>query len=158
MLYATTPVFGATNWTSPNWIGLPVQWCGLDYAEACFMLSEHDKTLDWKKIAEGILITAERMQYPEGPSIGLLPDSFVLATQMRMPFDISPSVLVQQRRRLQGKLPAVDVAVNQDAKMRIVSPYKATIENDERIKFDGEPGVPFEYILDGKEVKTGETR
>ncbi len=29
MMYATTPVFGATNWRAPNWIGRPVQWCRL---------------------------------------------------------------------------------------------------------------------------------
>ena len=35
MLYATTPVYGATHWKGPNWIGLPVQWCGTVYAYAC---------------------------------------------------------------------------------------------------------------------------
>ena len=29
MLYATPPVYGATNWQAPFWIGLPVQWVGL---------------------------------------------------------------------------------------------------------------------------------
>ena len=155
MLYATTPVFGATSWIAPNWIGLPVQWCGLDYGEACFMLSKHDKTIDWRKIAEGILITAERMQYAEGPSIGLLPDSYVLTTQKPQPFDISPSVLVQQRRRFQGNLAALDVVVSDDAKLRVVAPYKTTIDKEGLIKIDSVPGVPFQYIVNGQEVKSG---
>src|ERR1043166_5672649 len=33
-LYSTIPVLGATSWTAPLWIGLPVQWCGLVYGEA----------------------------------------------------------------------------------------------------------------------------
>jgi hypothetical protein len=28
-LYATIGVIGATDWVAPNWIGQPVQWCGL---------------------------------------------------------------------------------------------------------------------------------
>ena len=158
MLYATTPVFGATNWAVPNWIGLPVQWCGLDYGEACFMLSKHDQTLDWKKIAEGILITAERMQYSKGPSIGLLPDSFNIIMQKQQPADISPSVLVQQRRRLQGKPASLGVAVSADAKLRVVSPYKTTIDNKDGrnvITIEGVPGVPYQYIVNGQEVKNG---
>ena len=41
-LYATTPVLGATQWVAPNWIGLPVQWCGLVYADALYRFARHD--------------------------------------------------------------------------------------------------------------------
>jgi len=157
MLYATTPVFGATDWVAPNWIGLPVQWCGLDYAEACFMLAEHDDTVDWKKIAEGILTTAERMQYTEGPSIGLLPDAYKLETQVPLPFDINPSVLVQQRRRLQGKLPALDVALSADKRYRVVSPYKTVIEGNTAV-IEGAAGTTYQIIVNGREVKTIESQ
>ena len=37
--YATIPVYGATNWISPVWFGLPVQWCGLAYADALYRLA-----------------------------------------------------------------------------------------------------------------------
>ena len=40
--YATIPVLGATNWVAPNWIGLPVQWCGLVYADGLFQLARLD--------------------------------------------------------------------------------------------------------------------
>ncbi|MDR2441442.1 MAG: hypothetical protein LBE12_18940 [Planctomycetaceae bacterium] len=85
-----------------------MQWCGLDYGEALFMLARHDKTLNWKKIAEGILIVAEQMQYPDGQSIGLLPDSFNLKYQQRNIADINPIVLVMQRRLLQGQHTVVE--------------------------------------------------
>ncbi|MEX0742324.1 MAG: SpoIIE family protein phosphatase, partial [Phycisphaeraceae bacterium] len=59
MPWAVIAVYGATNWEAPNWIGLPVQWCGLPYADALLMLAEHDETFDWKHVAEGILVSAE---------------------------------------------------------------------------------------------------
>jgi len=157
MLYATTPVFGATNWSAPNWIGLPVQWCGLDYAEACFMLAKHDQTVNWQKIAEGILVTAERMQYAEGPSIGLLPDSYNLSSQTPLPFDINPSVLVQQRRRLQGKIPALDIALSADKKYRVVSPYKTQIDGN-AATIEGVAGTTYQIIVNGKTVKSIESK
>ena len=156
MLYATTPVFGATNWVAPNWIGLPVQWCGLDYAEACFMLSKHDDTVDWWKIAEGILATAERMQYTEGPCIGLLPDAWNISLQMPLPFDINPSVLVQQRRRLQGKVPSLDIVLSADKQFRVVSPYKTTIEGNTAV-IEGAAGTVYQILVNG-EVRTIESR
>jgi len=155
MLYATTPVFGATDWVAPNWIGLPVQWCGLDYAEACFMLSKHDQTVDWKKISEGILLTAERMQYTEGPSIGLLPDAYHLSSQTPLPFDINPTVLVQQRRRLQGELAALDIALSPDN--RVVSPYKTKIEGNVAI-IEGVADTTYQIIINGTTVKTIESK
>ncbi|MGL4942705.1 MAG: hypothetical protein ACRC46_05900 [Thermoguttaceae bacterium] len=130
MAYATTPVFGATNFVSPNWIGLPVQWCGLDFAEALFILAEYDppsdKNLDWRKVAEGILISGEQQQYVGGDSIGLLPDSFTLSTQTRNPADINPVVLERLRRRVQGLPPELIVSVSDDGAYRVIAPFPAT--------------------------------
>ena len=67
MLYATPPVYGATNWIAPNWMGLPVQWVGGVYAYALTLLAPHEKTLDWNHLARGILISAQQQQYPDGP-------------------------------------------------------------------------------------------
>lgn len=162
MEYATIPVFGATNWQAPNWIGLPVQWCGLDYGEALFMLSEHDKTIDWRKVAEGILIAGERMQYPDGMCVGLLPDSLVLDSQTRNPHDINPSVLVMQRRRIQGELPDVDVALDSGGKFRVVSPFKTKIETDPEGKtrafIEGEVGTTYQILVNGKDIKSIESK
>ena len=79
MAYATIAVFGATGWRAPNWMGLPVQWCGYDYAYALAMLAPLDHAMDWKRIATGILTAAEQMQYPSGQFAGCEPDSFNLA-------------------------------------------------------------------------------
>lgn len=162
MLYATTPVFGATNYRAPNWIGLPVQWCGLDYGEALFLLAEHDTTLDWRKIAEGILITAEWMQYPDGPCVGLLPDSLTLDTQMRNPADINPSVLVMQRRRLQGKTDNLCIALSEDGRYRVAAPFKVKIETDPDGRaaalVEGAAGTVYQILVNGKEFKTVTSR
>lgn len=158
MKYATIPVFGATNWTAPNWIGLPVQWCGLDYGEALFMLSEHDKTFPWKKIATGILIAAEQMQYPNGICVGLLPDSFVLADQRRAPHDINPSVLVMQRRRLAGEVESVDIAVSRDKKFRVVSPFRTAIETDDKgnsvAVIEAKKGTTYQILVNGSRIES----
>jgi hypothetical protein len=92
--YATIPVLGATNWTAPNWIGLPVQWCGLVYAQALFDLSRLDPDGPWRTVAQGIAASGLAQTYPiEHPHHGLLPDSFTLGTQSRNPPDINPGTL-----------------------------------------------------------------
>ena len=159
--YATTPVFGATNWVAPNWIGLPVQWCGLDYAEALFLLAGHDQTLDWNTFAEGILIAAERMQYPDGECVGLLPDSFTLSTQHRNPADIIPTVIAMQRRRLQGEPSSLDVVVSPNGRYRVVSPFKTLIEAsaDEKTVavIEAKAGMTYQILVNG-EIKTIESK
>lgn len=148
MLYATIPVFGATHWNAPNWIGLPVQWCGLDYAEALFRFAPYDNTLDWVKIAEGILISGEQQQYLDGPSIGLLPDSWTMKSQRPNPYDIHPCTLVMMRRRVEGEVPGIDVQVDADKKYRIVSPYKTRIEGDTAI-IEAVKDTEYQIILNG---------
>ncbi|MDR1957705.1 MAG: hypothetical protein LBQ54_01430 [Planctomycetaceae bacterium] len=151
MLYATTPVFGATDWSAPNWIGLPVQWCGLHYGEALFELAKHDQTLDWQKIAEGILISAEQQQYPDGESVGLLPDSFTLKHQRRHPADINPVVLEMQRRRLEGNAPALVSVVSENH--RVLSPYPVTLQGDTAV-IEAEKGVTYQILDNGQTIKT----
>jgi hypothetical protein len=99
--FATVPVLGATNWMAPNWIGLPVQWCGLVYADALFDLARLDPTGPWKALAEGIAASGIAQTYPlEHPHHGLLPDSFNLAEQSRNPPDINPGTLQPLALRL----------------------------------------------------------
>jgi len=92
--YATIAVLGATSWEAPLWIGLPVQWCGLCYADALLRLAPHDPDGPWTKLAHGIGRSGIQQVYPEGhPSAGLLPDSFTLEIQHRNIFDINPGTL-----------------------------------------------------------------
>ena len=77
--FATIPVLGATNWIAPNWIGLPVQWCGLVYAESLARLARHDPNGPWQTLADGIAASGIVQTYPlDHPHHGLLPDSFNL--------------------------------------------------------------------------------
>jgi hypothetical protein len=105
MRYATIAVFGATNWRSPNWIGLPVQWCGTVYAYRLLDLARHDRTIDWRRVAEGITVAAERMQHAAGPHAGTLPDFFHIAAQRRDGPSINPGAIVALRLALAGDRP-----------------------------------------------------
>lgn len=149
MLYATTPVYGATSWKAPNWMGLPVQWCGTVYAYALLLFAPHDTTLDWHQVAEGILVAGEQMQYPDGPSQGCLPDVFHLASQQRRPADINPGALVSLRLCLAGKLDALAVAV--EGNRRVVAPFPVTIR-DGQTRIDAAAGTTYQVVLDGRRV------
>ncbi|MCX7825546.1 MAG: hypothetical protein N2689_08295 [Verrucomicrobiae bacterium] len=149
MNYATIAVLGATNWRAPNWIGLPVQWCGHVCAYALTTLAPHDKTLDWKRLAEGIQIAAEQMQYPDGEYAGCLPDSFDLASQQRRPWNINPSALVSLRLVLDGKLDSLAVAC--DGRHRVVAPFPVTLR-DGKARIAARAGVRYEVVVDGARV------
>lgn len=149
MAYATIAVYGATNWQAPNWIGLPVQWCGTVYAHALVRLAPHDDTLDWRRLAEGITVCAEQMVYPDGPSIGCLPDVFDLRAQRRLPADINPGVVVSLRRQLDGLPDGLSVAV--DTEHRVIAPFPVVIEDD-IARIDASPGLRYQVLVDGRAV------
>ncbi len=149
MLYAAPPVFGATHWKAPNWMGLPVQWVGGVYAYALTLLAPHDKSLDWNHLARGILISAEQQQYPDGEWIGLLPDSFVLATQQRNPARINPCALVSLRLVLDGQLDSLSVAT--DGKHRVIAPLPVTLR-DGKALIQGRKGLRYQVLVDGEIV------
>lgn len=103
-MYATIAVLGASNWVAPNWIGLPVQWCGLVYADALLDLWFHDRDPRWKLLADGIIASGYQQSWPavSGAAIsrtarerqGLLPDSFILESQLRSDPAITPMTLL----------------------------------------------------------------
>ncbi len=105
--FCTTPVLGATGWIAPNWIGLPVQWCGLVYAEALRRLASHDPTGPWSTLANGIARAGIQQVHPESePALqGLLPDSFDLRTQSRNPVPINPATLLPGAIQALGEPP-----------------------------------------------------
>ncbi len=149
MVYATTPVLGATNWRAPNWIGLPVQWCGIVYAYGLLLLADYDETLDWRKVAEGILVCGEQMQYPDGPSEGCLPDVFRLSSQGRLPADINPSALVSLRLLIDGRLDALDRA--RDEHHIVVAPFPVTLRGGQA-HVQARAGVKYQVLVDGKRI------
>jgi len=149
MLYATVPVYGATNWRAPNWMGLPVQWCGGVYAYALGLLAPYDKTLDWTRLARGILICAEQQQYPDGALAGTLPDSFVLATQRRRGPNINPAALISLRLLLDGEV--ADLAVATDGRHRVVAPFPVEIRGSKAF-IRARKGIRYQILVDGERV------
>lgn len=149
MAYATIAVYGATNWRSPNWIGLPVQWCGTVYAHALLRLALHDDALDWRQLAAGITVCAEQMLYPDGPSVGCLPDVFDLHTQRRRPADIHPGVVVSLRRQLDGLPDGLSVATTD--RHRVIAPFPVTIAGN-AARIDAPTGLRYQVLVDGRAV------
>jgi hypothetical protein len=149
MAYGTIAVFGATGWQAPNWMGLPVQWCGYDYAYALAMLAPLDKAMDWKQIATGIEITAEQMQYPDGPFAGCEPDSFNLALQQRNGPAINPCAIVSLRLALEGKLDSLAVAAA--GGHRVMAPFPVEIRG-EQARIQARAGLTYQVVVDGKRI------
>jgi hypothetical protein len=147
MLYATPPVFGATNWVAPCWIGLPVQWVGGVYAYALTKLAPYDDSLDWNHLARGILISAEQQQYPDGKWAGLLPDSFDLQSQQRRPWNINPCALVSLRMVLDGQLDSLAVAT--DGEHRVVAPFPLSLRGGQA-HIRARAGVKYQILVDGE--------
>jgi hypothetical protein len=156
MAYSTIAVLGATNWKAPNWIGLPVQWCGGTYAYALALLAPHDRTLDWKHLARGILLAGERMMAPEGdPLVGCLPDSFSLAAQRRNGPFINPCAWYSLRRVLDGELDSLAVAT--DSGIRVVAPFPVEIR-DGKIVVRARPGARYSVLVNGSRITEIESR
>ena len=109
--YATIAVLGATNWQAPLWIGLPVQWCGLDYCSALHLLSECDPKSPWEKIAKGITAAGLQMTWPlsDKGRQGLLPDSFRLREQIGEGPAINPGTVQAHIAELYGEGRIYDV-------------------------------------------------
>ena len=103
-LYNTIPVYGATQYQAPVWIGLPVQWCGMVYAAAIRMLAEHDPQGPWLTIADGITLAGIQHTYPlQTASLkGLLPDLFQLKGQVRDGPAINPGTVQSGAIELYG--------------------------------------------------------
>ena len=97
--YATIGVMGATNWAAPNWIGLPVQWCGLVYSAALVDLAEVETDAGlaalWRHLAKGITASGVDQSFlpSDGAKVGLLPDSFAPVQQERRDPPINPGTV-----------------------------------------------------------------
>jgi hypothetical protein len=113
-LYATIGVIGATNWQAPNWIGQPVQWCGLVYRSALEELARIDDAQrgTWQTLARGITITGLQMCFPIGDAQqrgGLLPDYYLLRQQISDGPAINPGTLQAHLAEAYGKTPMYSV-------------------------------------------------
>lgn len=147
MPYSTIATLCATHRVAPLWIGRPVQWCGIVYADALLDLAPIDKTLDWTKIAEGIYRSATVQQYTDGPNIGLLPDSVLPTVDRRFPLDINPATLVLVGHRLRSLPVQLDCRVIDG--QHIVSPWPIVVEAN-RVSFQTPQDIEeFQIAING---------
>ena len=108
--YSTIAVYGATAWVAPVWCGLPVQWCGMVYADALYRLARHDPATPWKQVADGITAAGIQITWPleDQAHQGLLPDGFELVSQRRNGPAINPGTVQAGAVRLYGGVPLDD--------------------------------------------------
>jgi len=106
MRYAGIPIFGATFYTH-SWLGRPVQWCSLVYAYGLIRLSQYDSSFNWRRLAEGITVSAMWQQYTEGKSKGCYPDSWDLLENRPNPADLNPENILVNLLALNGYDPGL---------------------------------------------------
>lgn len=150
-LYATIAVLGATGWVAPVWIGLPVQWCGLVYAESLWQLARYDESGPWRQLARGIAASGIQQTWPTSDAArqGLLPDSFVLRAQLRDGPAINPGTVLSQALHFYEDIPVYQMAAFHRAGWRVhasgrISPLAETSDG---IRFTVESWRPSSHWL-----------
>ncbi len=99
--YASIPVFGA-SWMKWSWIGRPVQWNGLRYANALLKLTPHDARFQWQRVAEGIIRSAMYQQSADEKDHGLWPDSIGAVDGKKSGWIFAPRHILTPVYRLLG--------------------------------------------------------
>ena len=153
--YATIAVLGATHWKQPNWMGLPVQWCGMVYADALYRLAALDASGPWRQLADGITISGIQQSYPlsDAERGGLLPDSFVLVAQHRNPADINPATVGVGAVRWYTQQPLCDFRAVRERGLLIHAPGKIDLlkatAGETRFSVRGWPKQPYFVLVNG---------
>jgi len=154
-VYSTTPVLGATQWVAPNWIGLPVQWCGLVYADAIRRLARHDPTGPWIQLCDGIALAGVQQTHTdaEPDKQGLLPDSFDLRSQFRNPVPINPATLLPLALQAYGEPAVYDFRSlrRQGLLVHAPGPLNGVVERSDGVNFrvEGWPNRPWHVVVNG---------
>ena len=153
--FATIPVLGATQWVAPNWIGLPVQWCGLVYRNNLLHLSHHDSAGPWKQIADSITASGLQQTWPHTDTgrQGLLPDFFFVDTQHRDGPAINAGTVQTGLAELYGvgslygfhHSKNTGWLIHAPSKLEIISDTNATVN----FATDGWGTVPYSILLAG---------
>lgn len=156
-LYGTIAVFGATQWRAPVWLGLPVQWCGLVYADALYWLVRHDPTGPWKRLADGIAVSGIQQTWPttDADLQGLLPDSFVLRAQHRNGPAINPATLLASASRFYGQQQLYDFYCLSGVCIHAPGPITRAGRDVRQLSFEVESWVngPYWVLINGLEGK-----
>jgi hypothetical protein len=94
MLYGGLYGYGSSQY-SHHWFGILVHWIPLVYARDITELAKYDNTLQWRRIADGILTSALWQTYDQPPYAGFLPDAFSLDSWTPSGPAFSPGLLLQ---------------------------------------------------------------
>ncbi|HSV74975.1 MAG TPA: hypothetical protein VLH79_14540 [Chthonomonadales bacterium] len=153
-LYATIAVYGATTWRAPNWMGLPVQWCGLVYADALFRLARFDPAGPWRRLAEGIAASGVQQSWQPGDErdlMALLPDATELRSQLRRAPAINPGTVQACAIRLFGGPEVYDYRVFGEAVVHAPGAITGPLERDGVLRFtvQGWLGRPYDVLVSG---------
>jgi len=155
--YGCITVFGATAWKFPVWLGRPVQWCGLVYADALYRLLPYDSTGPWKQVADGITATGLRYCWPmeDRANQGLLPDAWEVLGLIRVDPPINPGTVQANAVNLFGKGPLYECRVLQAGRDRIIVhapgqivPVSSTSDHA-RFQVHAWPREPYYVLLNG---------
>ncbi|HZO90957.1 MAG TPA: hypothetical protein VFB38_21710 [Chthonomonadaceae bacterium] len=154
--YASPPVFGATHWVAPNWMGLPVQWCALVYADGLYRLHRYDSTGPWQEIADGITASGIQQTWPVGSNAerqGLLPDSFNLTAQIRNDAAINPGTVLANAVRFYHRPALYDYHVFRGKGLIVHAPGTINVVQGrpDRVAFavQGWPDHPYDVLIVG---------
>ncbi|MCC6360669.1 MAG: DUF87 domain-containing protein [Phycisphaerales bacterium] len=153
--YATIPVFGATQWVAPDWMGLPVQWCGLVYADAVYRLARYDPTGPWKQLADGITAAGIQQTWPRSGDAerqGLLPDSFTLRAQLRNDPAINPGTVQANAIRFFDRPALYDFhAFGSGVLVHAPGAIRDAVDEAARTRFtvNGWPDHPYQILIVG---------
>lgn len=158
-VYSTIPVFGATVFVAPLWIGLPVQWCGLVYGDAVRSLARHDPQGPWAQIADGIAAVGIQHTHPESNTnyVGLLPDSFDLRTQVRNEPPITPASVFSQAHQMNGAPAVYDFRTMLNRRLLVHAPGPISSideqQNTVTFKVNAWSAKPWYLLINGLETK-----
>jgi len=154
-VYSTIPVLGATQFVAPNWIGLPVQWCGLVYADAIRRVARHDPKGPWIRLADGIAKAGiQQMHRADEPEFqGCLPDSYDLRAQQRNPVPINPATLLPLAIQSYGLPPVYDERVFRRHGLWVTAPGRILEVGDSgetlRFRVEGWPRGKYQILVGG---------
>lgn len=154
-VYSTIAVFGATQFVSPVWIGLPVQWCGLVYGDAIRRFARYDPSGPWLRLSDGIVAAGIQHTHPmSDPSrAGLLPDSFELRHQFRNPVPINPATVMTAAVEYFGEPTLYDYAVLRwhGLYVHAPGPISESVETDTGVSFrvSSWPKGPWHVLISG---------
>ncbi|MDR3109377.1 MAG: hypothetical protein LBU65_06785 [Planctomycetaceae bacterium] len=150
MRYAAISRLGGTNRSAPYWYGTAQPQIGAIYAYSLVLLSQYDKTFDWRVPATGILSACEGMQYTTGEFAGCLPETYEIETQAKGGLKLAPYTIMTLRRAIEKKDFALHVA--SEGGDRVVSPYPITLNQDGAMITGVPKGEQVQVIWNGQAV------